>query len=114
MSVRIALCSREDNTRPTDGSVRHDAIASTHGALRSSGAGSSWSQKPENLSFPITGRENYESHRNDAEAADAAAWAAAEEEALRARIVKKRQRRNMRALAREQNRSTEGGEGGQR
>ena len=36
-------------------------------------------------------------------AADAAAWAAAEEEAICTRIVKKRQRRNTCALARERN-----------
>ena len=127
MAVRIALRrSREDSARPTDGSVRRDAIASAHRALGSSGAGSSRS-RPEHLSFPITGRAEYESHRERAarrgkeriraaeariaaemaaaEAADAAARAAAEEEAIRARIVKKRQRRNTRALAREQNRA---------
>jgi hypothetical protein len=125
MAVRIALRrSREDSARPTDGSVRRDSIASAECALRSSGAGSSQSRRPENLSFPITGRTDYESHRERidrrgkeriraaeariaaemaaAEAADAAARAAAEEEAIRARIVKKRQRRNTRALAREQ------------
>ena len=127
MAVRIALRrSREDSARPTDGSVRRDAIASAHRALGSSGAGSSRS-RPEHLSFPITGRADYESHRERAarrgkeriraaeariaaemaaaEAADAAARAAAEEEAIRACIVKKRQRRNTRALAREQNRA---------
>ena len=124
MAVRIALRrSREDSARPTDGSVRRDAIASAHRALGSSGAGSSRSRQPEHLSFPITGRADYESHRERAarrgkeriraaeariaaemaaaEAADAAARAAAEEEAIRARIVKKRQRRNTRVLARE-------------
>ena len=121
MAVRIALRrSREDSARPTDGSVRRDSIASAHRALGSSGAGSSRS-RPEHLSFPITGRADYESHRERAarrgkeriraaeariaaemaaaEAADAAARVAAEEEAIRARIVKKRQRRNTRALA---------------
>uniref|UniRef100_A0A453K4Z2 Uncharacterized protein n=1 Tax=Aegilops tauschii subsp. strangulata TaxID=200361 RepID=A0A453K4Z2_AEGTS len=94
--------------------------------LASSGAGSSWS-RPEHLSFPITGRAEYESHRKwaahrgkeriraaearivtemaAAEAADAAVRAAAEEEAIRARIVKKRQQRNALGLAREQNRA---------
>ena len=40
-----------------------------------------------------------------AEAADAAARADAEEETIRSRIVKKRQRRNTRVLVREQNRA---------
>ncbi|KAE8798899.1 Anthocyanin 3'-O-beta-glucosyltransferase [Hordeum vulgare] len=40
----------------------------------------------------------------EAEAANAAAWASAEEEAIRACILQKRQRRNTRALARGQNR----------
>ncbi|KAE8788881.1 Pyrophosphate-energized vacuolar membrane proton pump [Hordeum vulgare] len=42
---------------------------------------------------------------SEVEAVDAAARAAAHEEAIRARILKKRQRRNTRALAREQNRA---------
>jgi hypothetical protein len=128
MAVRIALHrSREDSARPTDGSVRRDSIASAQRALGSSRAGSSRSRQPENLSFPTTGRADYESHREraarhgkerirtaearitaemaTAEGADAAARAAAEEEAIRARIVKKRQRRNTRTLAREQNRA---------
>ena len=64
MAVRIALRrSREDSARPTDGSVRRDAIASAHRALGSSGAGSSRSRQPEHLSFPITGQADYESHR---------------------------------------------------
>ena len=112
MTVRIALRrSLEDNARPTDGSVRRDTIASAHQALRSSCAGSSRPRLPEHLSFPITGRADYESHRERAarrgkgrirafearivaemaaeEAADAAAQRAAEEEAIRTRIVKK-------------------------
>ena len=123
MAVRIALRrSREDSARPTDGSVRRDAIASAHRALGSSGAGSSRSRQPEHLSFPITGRAEYESHRERAarrgkeriraaeariaaemaaaEAADEVAGAVAEEEAIHARIVKKRRRRSTRALAR--------------
>ncbi|EMS59786.1 E3 ubiquitin-protein ligase XB3 [Triticum urartu] len=102
MSVHIALRrSREDSARPTDGSVRRDSIVSAQRALGSSETGSSRSQQSENLSFPITGRADYESHRERAarrgkemiraaearitaemaaaEAADAAARAAAEE-----------------------------------
>ena len=117
MAVHIALCcSWEDNARPKDESVRRDAIASTYWVLGSSGAGSLRSWQPEHLSFPITGRADYESHRDQCAcrgkeriraaearlAADmATARADAEEEAIRARIVKKRQRRNTRALARE-------------
>jgi hypothetical protein len=123
MAVRIALRRfREDNARPTDGSIWRDSVASAQRALGSSGDGSLPSQQSENLSFPITGRADYESqweraaHRGkeklrDAEApttateaADATTWAAAEEEAIHTRIVKKLQKRNTRALAREQNR----------
>lgn len=107
MAVRIALHrSKEDSARSADRSVRRDAIASTHQALGSAGAGFSRS-RPEYLSFPITGRTEYESHEKRAarrgkerirtvkariavRAADAAAQAAAEEEAIRACIVKKR------------------------
>ena len=108
MAVHIALHrSWEDSARPTDGSVLRDTIASAHRALKSSDAGSSQSRS-EHLSFPITGRAEYESHQERAArrgkeriraveacivveiaAADAAAQAAAEEEAIRARIVKK-------------------------
>ena len=64
MAVRIALRrSREDSARPTEGSVQRDSIASAQHALGSSRAGSSRSRRPENLSFPITGRADYESHR---------------------------------------------------
>ncbi|KAE8778774.1 Pyrophosphate-energized vacuolar membrane proton pump [Hordeum vulgare] len=76
---------------------------------------------------PTTGPEDFESHREraarrgkeririveaylveemaEAEAADVAARAAVEEEAIRARILRKQQRRNKRALVREQNRT---------
>ncbi|KAE8794935.1 Phytosulfokines 5 [Hordeum vulgare] len=42
---------------------------------------------------------------SEAEPADAVAWVATEEEAIHARILKTRQLRNMRALAREHNRT---------
>nr|XP_020158640.1 uncharacterized protein LOC109776064 [Aegilops tauschii subsp. strangulata] len=113
MAIRIALHrSQEDSARPMDGSVSRDAVASAHRALRSSGVGSLRSRQPEHLSSSITGRVDYESHRERAarrgkeriraaeariaaemaaeEADDAAAQASAEEEAIRARIVKKR------------------------
>ena len=90
--------------------------------LGSSRAGSSRSRQPGHLSFSITSQADYESHRERAprrgkerisateariapEATGAAAQAAAEEEAIHARIVKKRQWRNTRALVREQNRT---------
>ena len=115
MAVRIALRhSREDGARPMTGSFRHDFIASTH-----------W--EPSNLPFPITAPTEYESHRDRCarrekerirtvearlvadmeatEAADVAARATKEEEAICARIVKKRQWRNIRTLVREQNRA---------
>ena len=102
MAVRIALRrSRKDSARPTAGSVRRDSIASAQWALGSFGAGSPRSRQPEPLSFPITGRADYESHweraarrRNEriraakaciaakmaaTKAADAASQAAAEE-----------------------------------
>ena len=124
MAVHIPLRrSQEDSARPTNGSVRRDSIASSQWALGSSGARSSRSQLAENLFFPITGRADYEYHQDRAarhgnemiraaeariaakmaaaEAADAAARAAVEEEVVRTRIVKKRQRRNTCALARE-------------
>jgi hypothetical protein len=67
MVVRIALLrSREDSTRPMDGFVRHDSIVSAQRALGSSGARSSRSRQPKNLSFLITGRADYGSHRERA------------------------------------------------
>ena len=69
MAVRIALRrSREDNARPTDGSVHRDAIVSAQQALGSSGAGSLRSRQLDNLSFSITGRAYYKSHRERASA----------------------------------------------
>ena len=59
MSIRIALRrSREDSARPTVEFVHHDAIASAHQALGP--------RQPEHLSFPITSRADYESHRERA------------------------------------------------
>ncbi|KAE8800299.1 Pyrophosphate-energized vacuolar membrane proton pump [Hordeum vulgare] len=82
-------------------------------------------RRPENLSFPITGPTDCESHREwvvrrgkemimvveariteemaAAKVADAAARAAAEKEAICTRILKKQQRRNACALSREKN-----------
>ncbi|KAE8770845.1 E3 ubiquitin-protein ligase XB3 [Hordeum vulgare] len=116
MSIRIALYrSREDIAWPTAGSVFRDFIASAQWALGSSAVRSSrfwWTD-------PSTGLADFESHRErvarrgkemirvaqdyltkemaEAKAADAAARAAAEEEAIRACILKKRERRNTRA-----------------
>ncbi|KAE8820692.1 E3 ubiquitin-protein ligase XB3 [Hordeum vulgare] len=104
------------------GSVRRDSIASTRRVLGFSWAGSSKSRRAD----PSTRPMDFKSHQEwaarhgkeririveaylveemaEADVADAAERAAAEEEAIRARVLKKRQRRNPRALAREQNR----------
>ncbi|KAE8802441.1 E3 ubiquitin-protein ligase XB3 [Hordeum vulgare] len=115
MAVRIALrCSREDSARLTEGSVCRESIAFVQRAIGSSGAGSSMCRRVD----PSTGPADYESHRElaarrgkeririseaylakemtEAEAADAAARAATEEEAICARILKKLQPRNTR------------------
>ena len=107
--VCIALRrSQEGSARPVDGSVHQDSVASAQRALWSSGAGSSRSRQQEPLSFLITGRADYESHRERAarrgkeriradeariaaetaavEVADAAARAAAKEEAISAAL----------------------------
>ena len=56
MAVRIALRrSREESSRPRDGSVHREALALAHPALGSGTAGSSRSRQPEHRSFPITG-----------------------------------------------------------
>ncbi|KAE8806441.1 E3 ubiquitin-protein ligase XB3 [Hordeum vulgare] len=119
MAVRIALHhSREDNARPEAGTVCRDSIVSAQWALGSF-EGSSRSRRVD--------PEAFESHREraahrgkeririaeafrakemteaKAEVADAAVRATAVEKVIRARILKKRQRRNMRALAREHN-----------
>ncbi|KAE8812487.1 Pyrophosphate-energized vacuolar membrane proton pump [Hordeum vulgare] len=85
--------------------------------LGSSGAGSSRSRRPKNISFPIIGLTDCASHRERAVhrgkerimvakariVEEMAAQSLDAEEAICARILKKRQRRNTRALAREQN-----------
>ncbi|KAE8800344.1 E3 ubiquitin-protein ligase XB3 [Hordeum vulgare] len=126
MVVYIALRrSSEDNARLRAGSAHRDSIESAQRMLGFSGAGSSSSSRVGNLPFPITGLIDFDPTGNmlpccgkekirtvDAclveemaavEAADAAAQATAMEEAIRACILKKRQQRNMRALAREHN-----------
>ncbi|KAE8768222.1 Pyrophosphate-energized vacuolar membrane proton pump [Hordeum vulgare] len=122
MVVHIALrCSREDNARSTTGSVWRDSITGL--ALGSFRAGSSQDRWHSDLSFPDSGLAEFESHLDRCpswkerisaaearlvadmaatEAADAAVRAAAKEEAIHVRIVKKRHQGNMHVLAREQ------------
>ncbi|KAE8816175.1 E3 ubiquitin-protein ligase XB3 [Hordeum vulgare] len=105
MAVRIVLhCSREDSARSMTGSVRRDSISLAQRTIGSSGAVSSRSPWPKNLSFLITSLANYESHLERAirrgkeriratkasiteematmEPADVTTWAIVEEEAI--------------------------------
>ncbi|KAE8777839.1 B3 domain-containing protein [Hordeum vulgare] len=96
MAVQIALRRfREDSSTPTAGSVRRDSIASAQRALCFYGAGSHRERPKAYLAEVMV----------ETEAADAAERVAAEEEAIRARILKRRRLQNTRALARERNRA---------
>lgn len=122
MTVRVALrCSWEDCAPPMTRSVRREFIASMHRALGFSKAGS-FTVLPGNFqSSPVTGSLEYECYRDrcapcgkwmrltearlaaDMTTTDATTRATAVEEAIRTRIVKKRQWRNTCILAREKN-----------
>lgn len=102
MAVHIAFfCTHKDSALPTGGYVRRDPIVSAQRALGSSRAGSFTSRRADPSTKPVD-FESRASHRGkivkaylteeiaEGEAADAAARATAQDEAIHAHIFKKR------------------------
>ncbi|KAE8785481.1 hypothetical protein D1007_40829 [Hordeum vulgare] len=107
MTVHIALrYSREDSAWQTTASVRRDSIAFAQRATSSTVAGSHRKRAARSGMERIRIVAAYLAQEMmEAEAADAAELAVAEEEAIHTCIWKKRQWRNTRALACEQDRA---------